>query len=93
MITYPSNQFKKVKTIYGAFTVTDTAVAKSIANYPCTVVSLTGNLWINPDATAVADETAIKLLTGDSIDLSVFGNLSLISDTDGATAQVIVWDF
>ncbi len=84
--------FKKVKTIYGAFSVGTTAVTKAINGLNCTVHVLSGNCWINPNATAVADSTAIKLTSGMVIDLTVSGNLSLISDASGASVQIIVWE-
>jgi hypothetical protein len=80
----------KVGTIYGAFAVGTTAVPKAINGKLCTVNVLSGTVWINPNAVAVADATAIKL-TG-AIDLVVDGNLSLISDATGASIQIIVWE-
>jgi hypothetical protein len=86
---YTFSKFKKVDSIYGAFAVSTTALAKAITGKDCTVNVLAGTVWINPNATAVANDTAIKL-TG-AIDLNVAGNLSLISDATGATVQIIVW--
>lgn len=80
----------RVSTIYGAFSVGTSAVTKAINGKTCTVHVLSGTAWINPLAVAVADATAIKV-TG-AIDLSVAGNLSLISDATGASVQVIVWE-
>ena len=80
-----------VDSIIGAFAVSTSAVPKSIANKNCTVHVLAGNCWINPLATAVADNTAIKLLPGMTLDLRAASSLSLISDSTGATVQVIVW--
>ena len=86
---YTFSKFKRVGTIMGAFNVAAAAVDKAINGKDCTVNVLTGSVWINPNATAVADATAIKL-TG-TIDLNVAGNLSLISDATGASVQIIVW--
>jgi len=83
------SKFKQVSSILGAFAVSTTAVAKAINGKDCTVNVLTGSVWINPNATAVADATAIKL-TG-TIDLNAIGNLSLISDATGASVQIILW--
>ena len=80
-----------VDSIIGAFAVSTSAVPKTIVNKNCTVHALSGNCWINPLATAVADATAIKLLPGMTLDLRVASSLSLISDSTGATVQVIVW--
>jgi hypothetical protein len=82
--------FRQVKTIYGAFNVGTSAVSKAIGGHDCTVNVLSGAVWINPNAAAVANDTAIKL-TG-AIDLCVEGNLSLISDATGASVQIIVWE-
>lgn len=82
---------KVVSAIIGAFAVTTTAVSQAIANKNCTVHVLTGNCWVNPLAVAVADVTAIKLLSGMILDLRVASSLSLISDVTGASVQIIVW--
>ncbi|MFT9498249.1 hypothetical protein [Anaerosolibacter sp.] len=85
-----SESFKEVYQIYGSFAVSTTAVPKAINGRNCTVNVLTGTIWINPTATAVADATAIKV-TG-AIDLRVKNTLSLISDSTGAIVQIIVWE-
>ena len=60
---------------------------------PVTFQVVTGNVWINDKAVAVADATAFKLTAGQTIDLVPRTNaLSMISDGSGATIQVIVWD-
>jgi hypothetical protein len=83
------SRFKQVSSLHGAFNVGTTAVAKAINGKDCTVNVLSGTVWINPNGTAIADATSIKL-TG-TIDLNVTGNLSLISDATGASVQIIVW--
>ena len=84
---------RSVALIYGPFAVGAAAVDRAITNRLCTVNVLSGNCWINPNAAAVADATAIKLAlsTGNILDLVVAGNLSLISDATGASVQIIVW--
>ena len=84
---------RSVAVIYGVFAVGAAAVTKAITNRLCTVNVLSGNCWINPSAAAVADATAIKLTlaTGNTLDLIVAGDLSLISDATGASVQIIVW--
>lgn len=55
---------------------------------------LTGNCWINPNAVAVADTTAIPLIAGDSIEnLLVSDTLSLISDNSGGTYYAMIYEF
>lgn len=84
--------FAPVKKIVGADNLSTTAVSKTINGDSITVICMTGNLWINPLATAVADTTAMKLVAGMTVDLVVKGNLSLISDASGATYQIITWE-
>lgn len=83
---------KAVNSFFGAFSVSTTAIPKAIANKVATVHVLSGNVWINPTTTAVADATAIKLLSGMILDLRVLSSLSLISDATGASVQIIVWE-
>lgn len=83
---------KSVNAIMGAFSVSTTAISKTIANKDCTIHVLSGDVWINPLTTAVADETAFKLTAGMRLDLRVTESLSLVSDANGATVQIIVWE-
>lgn len=83
---------KIVSSIIGAFAVSTTAIPKTITNQNCSVHVLSGNCWINPLTTAVADATAIKFLSGMILDLRVASTLSLISDSTGASVQIIVWN-
>lgn len=54
---------------------------------------ITGNVWINDSAVAVADATSIPLIAGDVVEnLLVSDTLSLISDGSGGTFYAIVWD-
>ena len=81
-----------IKKIVGVTAQTDTAASVAVHGDSITVICMTGNLWINPLATAVADTTAMKLVAGMTVDLVVKGNLSLISDSSGATYQIITWE-
>lgn len=57
------------------------------------IMGITGNIWINESATAVADTTSIPLIAGDTIEhLLVSNTLSLISDGSGGTFTAIIWD-
>ena len=85
------NEAKRVKTIYGEFAVSTAEIKKEIFDKDCTIHVLTGNCWVNPLSVAVADETTILLQEGMILDLHVMGNLSLISDSEGATVQIILW--
>lgn len=84
--------FAKIKSITGVTAVDATADSVTINGQAITLQCVSGNLWMNPLATAVADATALKLTAGMALDLVVRGNLSLISDGSGATYQIIYWD-
>lgn len=60
--------------------------------YPVTVGIITGNVWINPTTTAVANTTSIPLIAGDIVQNLSVDTLSLISDGSGGTFYAIVWD-
>jgi len=60
--------------------------------YPLTVGVITGNIWLNPTTTAVADVTSVPFIAGDTIQNMVVDTLSLISDSSGGTFYAIVWD-
>jgi hypothetical protein len=61
--------------------------------YSISLFVITGNVWINPTTTAVADTTSIPLIAGDAVEnLTVADTLSLISDGSGGTFYAIVWD-
>ncbi len=83
--------FAPIKKIVGVTAIDATADSIDINGDPVTVICMTGNLWINPLITAVADATAIKMVAGMSIDLVVMDTLSVISDATGATYQIIYW--
>ena len=84
--------FAPIKKIVGVTSQDTTAASVAVKGDSITVICMTGNLWINPLATAVADTTAMKLVAGMTVDLVVKGNLSLISDSSGATYQIITWE-
>jgi hypothetical protein len=52
--------------------------------------NISGNIWINPNGDAVADETSFLLQDGDFIGLTVRGHLSIISDSIGAQYEYMV---
>lgn len=85
---------RPIKTIYGVFSVSTSEVTKAVKGQSITIWVMTGAVWVNPNATAVADATALKI-TPDMgpVDMVVKGtNLSTISDATGGTAQVVVWE-
>lgn len=83
--------FAPVKKIVGADNLSTTAVSKAINGDSITVVAVSGNLWINPLGTAVADVTSIGLTEGMQINMVVMDSLSLISDSTGASYRIVHW--
>lgn len=85
---YDSNRLgRKVSTIHGGFNVGTSPLSKPIKGRLCTVNVLSGVVWINP--LGVATNSSIEL-TG-AIDIVVDGDISLVSNADGAKVQIIVW--
>ena len=84
--------FAQWKKIIGVTAQDDTAstITDDLKGESVTVICMSGNLWINPITTAVADATAFKLVAGMTAPLNVESSLSLISDATGATYQIIV---
>ena len=91
MAQITQEQFARMKAITGVTAIDNTADALALVNEDITFMCVSGNIWINPLATAVADATALKLTEGQAIDLNVATSLSVISDATGGTYQVIKW--
>ena len=91
MAQITQEQFARMKAITGVTAVDATADAIAMSNEDITLMCISGNLWLNPLAVAVADATALKLTAGQTIDLNVASSLSLISDVTGATYQIVKW--
>jgi len=83
--------FAAIDSIIGITSVDSSADSIAIKGRAISFVCDVGNIWINPKSTSVADATSLKLTSGQSIDLVVEGNLSIISDAVGATYQVVFW--
>ena len=84
--------FAPIKSITGVTAIDASADTIAINGESITFQCVSGNIWINPLATAVADATALKLVAGQSIDLVVRTNHSIISDGTGGTYQIVEWD-
>jgi len=84
--------FCPVKAITGVTAIDASADSVVINGEPITFMCVSGNIWINPLTTAVANATALKLTAGQAIDLVVRGTLSIISDASGGTYQIVKWD-
>lgn len=91
MAQITQEQFPLAKAIVGVTAIDNSADAISCNYDDITFINVSGNIWINPLITAVADATAIKLTVGQSIDLKVATTLSIISDGSGGTYQYIKW--
>ena len=89
---YVRDTFAPIKKITGITAVDNTADSIVISGQPITLQVVSGNIWINPLATAVADATAFKLTAGQTLDMVVKGTLSIISDATTATYQIIYWE-
>lgn len=91
MAQITQEQFARIKSITGVTAIDASADAIALVDQDITFMCVTGNIWINPLATAVANTTALKLVAGQSIDLNVAASLSIISDGSGGTYQIITW--
>jgi len=91
MVSYVRDTFAPIKKIIGVTLLGTTAVSIPVNGNAITFACISGSIWINPLATAVTNETAFRLYTGQAIDLVVKGSLSIISDSS-ATYQAIFWD-
>ena len=89
---YVRDTFAPIKKITGITAVDNSADSIVISGQPITFQVVTGNIWLNPLAVAVADATALKLTAGQTLDMVVKGTLSIISDVTGATYQIIYWE-
>ena len=58
-----------------------------------TFLRLSGNIWFNPLAVAVADATSIKWAVADPLTLIARNNLRIISDGSGATFEYFIWEY
>lgn len=90
---YVTQTFLKAKSILGV-TAIDASADNIAVNGQCIkFIDVSGNIWVNPLGVAVANTTSIKLVAGQSLDLTVAGNLSIISDGSGGTYQYIIYEF
>lgn len=91
MAQITQEQFARVKAITGVTAATTTVTNITMSNDDVTLMCVSGELWVNPLITAVANATAFKLVAGQTIDLNVAATLSLISNASGAEYQLIKW--
>ena len=91
MANITQEQFAFIKRQVGPTALDATADSIAFSDEDVTLTCISGNIWINPNATAVADATAFQLTSGQALDLRVLSTLSIISDVSGAYYEYIVW--
>lgn len=84
--------FVKVKSIIGVTAIDGTADSIPCIGEDMTFICVSGNIWINPKTTAIANTTALLLTAGQSVDMNIASALSIISDGSGGTYQCIIWE-
>lgn len=84
--------FARPKSWLGVTAIDASADSITVNAKDITFMCISGNIWLNPETTAVANTTAIKLTAGQAIDLNVAQTLSIISDGSGGTYQYIIWN-
>ena len=83
--------YARPKSWLGVTAIDSSADSITVNGSDITFICVSGNIWINPSTTAVANTTAILLTAGQSIDLNVDTILSIISDVTGGTYQYVIW--
>lgn len=83
--------FCPIKSLLGVTAIDASADSISVKGQAITFQCVSGNIWINPLITAIANATAFKLTAGQALDLVVRDTLSIISDGSGGTYQYIIW--
>lgn len=78
----------RIKKIIGLSTATATPTGIDMDELDTSVICMSGNLWVSPLKTAVANATCLKLEAGMALPLGVCRAISVVSDTT-ATYQVI----
>ena len=92
MSGFVTNIFRRIKKIVGVTAIDATADTITEPGEDITFYDVTGNIWINPNATAVANATSFKMVAGNSLSFTVRSDrgLSIISDGTGGTYQYVV---
>lgn len=78
-------------TIFPTFAVTTAITTKVIGGHNISLQVLTGNIWIDLLGGVVTAANGYKATAGTVIEAYVAGNVTLISDVTGGTAQIMVW--
>lgn len=86
-----SSRFKLVRKIIGTTAITNTATSISILGLNARIQSLSGNVWINPLVTSTT-ANGFLITPGNDLEITVDSSLSLISDSNGATVQILIYE-
>lgn len=78
--------------IISSFAITTAITTKIIGGHNISLQVLTGNIWIDLLGGVVTAVNGYKATTGTVIEAYVAGNVTLISDVTGGTAQIMVWE-
>jgi hypothetical protein len=92
MATVTRETFARMRSWLGVTAIDASADSIVVNGQDISFINVSGNIWINPSVTAVANTTAILLTAGQSLDLNVDTTLSIISDGAGGTYQYIIWE-
>lgn len=79
--------YRGMGTTVGVTAIDASADSITVNGRDIVFMCVSGNVWINPNATAVADATSLKLTPGTYRKLMVPSVLSVISDGTGGTYQ------
>jgi len=91
MATVTRETFAKPRSWLGVTAIDSSADSITVNGKDITFICVSGNIWLNFSTTAVANTTAILLTAGQSLDVNIAGNLSIISDGSGGFYQYIIW--
>ena len=82
--------FPRLKSWVGVTAIDASADIITVNEQDIRFFCVSGNIWVNPATTAIANATSILLTSGQHIDLNVKSALSIISDVTGGTYQYII---
>ena len=84
--------FRKPYAWLGVTAIDNTADSITTSGHDIRFKAVSGNIWINPNATAVANTTAYLMAVGEIIEFAGTATLSIISDGSGGTYEYILWE-
>ena len=84
--------FRKPYSWLGVTAIDASADSITVAGHDIRFRAVSGNIWINPKITAVANATAYLMAVGEVIEFAGCTTLSIISDGSGGTYEYILWE-